>query len=165
MTSDHLKSGFGSALTDAVREAAKTKMDEKLEWRIALLGAEYQGAKTYLSTITVAGYGAFFALWAFIAERPPSGLLLWSGLLMIISAAVFIVWTVGSMIWRMKALVRVVSAVKNKDMLKVDALEKRDQQEAVCLMKIWAIAVIVTLALASIALALMVYKILSLLLG
>lgn len=48
----------------------------------------------YANTITLIGYGGFFALWASVAETMPSWLFATCGLLITISLIVFVLWEI-----------------------------------------------------------------------
>lgn len=54
-----------------------------------------ENAERYFKTIQLAGYAAFFAIWAFTKQWLDAHLAVWAALLMTLSATIFVIWEVA----------------------------------------------------------------------
>ncbi|MDF7774895.1 hypothetical protein P1X14_06540 [Sphingomonas sp. AOB5] len=75
-------------------------MERLLEQRRKFSGEQWSSANTYDAAIIVAGYGAFFALWAGVSDDITPFARVTTAFLMGISIALYIVWTMGVMVAR-----------------------------------------------------------------
>src|SRR5688572_20847673 len=87
--------------SDVIRAAAAKEdaaAGEKIiETQIKIITASYDKAAAYTNLIVVAGYAAFFGLWTLTKPYLPRELALWAALLMLLSAATFVVFEVYKM--------------------------------------------------------------------
>lgn len=103
-----------------------------LEQRRKFSGEQWSLASAYDSAITVAGYGAFFGLWAGVAKDITPVARAATAFLMGTSLLLYILWTLGSMVARHRFDAQFAASMKkNQDaataFLEWDAIERTKQ--------------------------------------
>ena len=86
-----------AAVFMAIRLNKSIDIDQLLDKTIAYQSRSVEISLAHNQVIILAGYAAFFTLWSTMATAIPLGAMLISGALMVISAAVFLAWTVCGM--------------------------------------------------------------------
>ena len=86
-----------------------------IESTIKIVTAQYSNARAYANVVIVAGYAAFFAIWAAARDDIPVLATRWALLLMVFSATVFVLFEVVKMIWVSVIVLRETKALSAKD--------------------------------------------------
>ena len=95
-----------------------------------LLSAMYSRANAYTNLILGAGYGGFFAIWAFTRDQLTAPQVLWSALLVLLSLLTFVAFEVYKNFHISRALLSLNRAVEDEEHFAARILEwKRDQHE------------------------------------
>ena len=125
---------------------ARSQQNEQLEGAIKVFTAIYSSARAYTNVVILAGYAAFFAAWGFLRNDIAHRASLWALFLMMVSAAVFVAFEVGKMIWISTLTRRFSKGLYNGNPLAaLENLRKNEQREAVFIGRIWIWALIGTL--------------------
>ena len=111
-----------------------------------LLSAAFSQARAYTNLILGAGYGGFFAVWAFMRGQLTAPQVLWSALLVTLSLISFVAFEVYSSFYNSRALLNLARAVEDEAHFATRILEwKRDQQRRnIRFGKIWGSVFAVT---------------------
>ena len=86
------------------KEADKRSAEELIEAQIKVMAAAYEKASAYTNLIIVAGYASFFGLWQITKGLMSEKQVLWSALLISISASVFVFFEVTKTFFQSKQL-------------------------------------------------------------
>ncbi|WP_171165069.1 hypothetical protein [Usitatibacter palustris] len=123
-------------------------VEKLVEIETKLVSAIYDKAVAYTNLVVAAGYAAFFGLWAITKPYASPGLLQWAALLMLASAATFVIFEIYKM-WRTtqdlnSRYFRLGQMIEGKSAVELLAMYRRTgleaQQSALALVPKWRIA-------------------------
>lgn len=104
------------------------EIDQILERRLKFADDAWGKATAYDTAITVAGYGAFFALWSQVAEDVTPAARTASAFLMGVSLTLYIVWHLASMLARHRYDKQIIASTR-KAQPAIDTINEWDAWE------------------------------------
>ena len=141
---------FTDAIAQRVEalEKAERERQEKdfMDRQITVINSTYNSATIYTNIIIIAGYASYFAAWGFLKDDLPDSQLMWSALLVTISAGVFVFFEVYKMIYSAVMLFWQAKILEKTDPISAIATyEQTSKTSLLYFMRIWVVALLVVI--------------------
>jgi hypothetical protein len=94
-------------VTELRRFQSTVEYDKQVQTALEVMNRMQAGHASYTNLVIAAGYAAFFAFWSTLKNELPSWLYAISGLFIILSLIIFIVWELMKMVWSAIAFRRI----------------------------------------------------------
>jgi len=125
---------LSSGVSDLRRFQFNVEYEKQVQTALEIMTRLQASNTSYTNLILAAGYAAFFTFWSSLKSDMPIKLYAISGLLIVLSLLLFIVWEIVKMIWLTIALrsieAKIIPRPANPDMLtkfyqEINELERR----------------------------------------
>ena len=111
-----------------------------------LVAHTFTQAQAYTNVVLLAGYAGFFAIWAFLKPDLSKGQVFWSGLLIALSLATYVLWEVYQSFSRSRSILGLANAVATPERFH-ELLERyrvAEQDRLIQMRRAWVVAFSVT---------------------
>lgn len=125
-------------------EQLRRQQQAHVDVLVEVFGRLFDKGVAYTNAVILAGYAAFFAIWAFVREAMPAQLHVVTALLMTISCGTFISWEVYKIVSSARSMRQLSSLVHDEPAAAIAAFEaeqKRARRLELAQARAWAVVI------------------------